>query len=90
MDPLTISLIVSGAVNILEVLIPEIEKAANKGDITPEQQSALRTFVDSFRNPKGPAFTGPEWVPSTEAPLPVAVAPAPITPVNAPEGPAVG
>lgn len=69
MEAAALAAIISGAIQILETVIPRIQAAVDKGEISTEQQSTLMAQVDAFRNPKGPAFGGPEWVPST-APTP--------------------
>ncbi len=51
--------IADGALTMLEKLAPVIAEAAKTGQITPEQQTALKARVDALRGHA--AFSGPEW-----------------------------
>ena len=56
MDPITIA---SAAIQILQAIIPYINDAVKKGQVTPEEQSALLAKIDELRS--GKAFAGKEW-----------------------------
>jgi len=49
------------ALNLIEELMPEIQLLAAKGQITPEQQMALKAKVDAVR---AFDFSGDQWKPS--------------------------
>jgi hypothetical protein len=51
----------TAALNLLEVLIPQIQQLALKGAVTPEQQTALLAKYNSLKNAGDAAFSGPEW-----------------------------
>jgi len=52
------------AIALLEKLVPMIQRAVDKGEVTVDEQAALKARIDAIR--AGTAFTGPEWKPSTD------------------------
>ena len=56
MDPITIA---SGAISILQAVIPYINEAVKKGQVTVEEQEKLMKQIDALRS--GEAFKGREW-----------------------------
>lgn len=59
MDPASTIVIANGAMLILETVLPLIKDALSKGEITIEQQAALKARIDALRDKS--AFVGPEW-----------------------------
>lgn len=51
--------IVDGTLTMLERLFPLITQMVQSGEITVEQQAALKARVDALRTPE--SFQGPEW-----------------------------
>ncbi len=49
------------ALDLLDKLMPEIQAAIARGEITPEMQQAIKTKVDAVR---AYDFSGSEWQPS--------------------------
>lgn len=58
MEELTLAV---AALQLLEKLAPVIQQRLAAGQITPEQQSVVRTQYEQFRRNHDAAFTGPEW-----------------------------
>lgn len=54
-------LALNAALALAEKLIPIIAARVQDGDITPEQQAAIRERYDALRAKGDAAFTGPEW-----------------------------
>ncbi len=52
------------ALELTEKLMPQIQAAIQKGEITPEQQAVLKARADAMRLY---AFDGPEWTPSNRS-----------------------
>lgn len=59
MNPAMILSIVTGALSILEVLAPEMQKMFASGEISAEEQAKIRARFEALRGPG--AFTGDEW-----------------------------
>lgn len=59
MDPITILAIANGAVGILEKLAPAIKTAFSSGEISLDDQKALKDRIDAIMG--SDAFSGPEW-----------------------------
>lgn len=53
MDPITIA---TGAISILQTVIPYINEAVKKGQVTPEEQASVLAKLDELRTKS--AFTG--------------------------------
>lgn len=60
MEAATIIALAEAGITLVEKLAPLIQQAVNKGEITPEQQTALDQRIAALR-PNGTAFAGPEW-----------------------------
>lgn len=56
MDPIVIA---SGAIQILQAIIPYINDAVKKGLVSPAEQAELMAKIDDLRS--GKAFQGREW-----------------------------
>jgi len=52
--------VIDGALRIMERLWPELARLGTAGEISAEDQAALRARVDRLRA-GGQAFEGPEW-----------------------------
>jgi len=61
MDPATALLIANSAITILRELSPEIMALINKGEITVEQQNALKQAIDDLKTHLHDNFSSPEW-----------------------------
>lgn len=59
MDPATIILITNAALALLDEYLPKVKEMLDSGDITPEQQAALKARIAALRSHD--AFAGPEW-----------------------------
>lgn len=51
----------NAALGLVELLIPRIKQLAQSGQISPEQQQAVRDKYNSLRKAGDAAFAGPEW-----------------------------
>lgn len=51
----------NAALALLEVLLPKIQQLTNKGEISAEDQQALKDKYLSLKNRADGQFTGPEW-----------------------------
>lgn len=60
MEPLEYIALANAAISILETLVPKVQAAVSKGEITADQQAELHKRIDGLR-PGGTAFSGPEW-----------------------------
>lgn len=60
MEPLEYIALANAAVSILETVVPKVQAAVSKGEITVDQQADLQKRIDALR-PGGAAFSGPEW-----------------------------
>lgn len=68
MDPLTAIALANAAIQVLQVLIPEIEKLANKGQVSVEQQQAVMDKYNTLRAQIiAGGFKGPEFEMSPES-----------------------
>lgn len=52
---------ITAALTVVEKLMPLVEQAAKKGDITPEQQKAVRDKYNLLKDQADRMFEGPEW-----------------------------
>jgi hypothetical protein len=52
---------VSAALTLLEFLLPKIEDAVKRGEVSPEKQKELRDRYNQLRAQGDTAFSGPEW-----------------------------
>lgn len=59
MDPITAIAAAEAAMKLVQALAPEIEAWAKKGQITVEQQLALRARYAALQEANH--FSGPEW-----------------------------
>lgn len=64
MDPATLTIVISGAVKLLQWAIPEIQKRVAAGEITAEEQAALLAEIALLRDPASTEYSGPENQPS--------------------------
>lgn len=62
MDAAGIMMIVSGALNTLQVALPELQKRAQAGEISAEDQQKVLDDLNALRDPGN--YTGPEFEPS--------------------------
>lgn len=62
--------IANGLIDLLEIVIPQVQQAAQKGQIDPDTQAKLLARIEGLRDIRGPAFAGPEWQPSQPPPPP--------------------
>lgn len=61
MDPITLISLASGAMSMVETLIPAIQKLAQSGEITKEQQQAVLEKYNALVSSGDAMFEGPEW-----------------------------
>ena len=54
-------LLINAALALAEKLIPRLAALVKSGEITPEQQQAVRDQYAALRAQADAAFTGPEW-----------------------------
>lgn len=59
MNPALILALVDGALSLIEKFSPVIKELFQKGDITVEQQKAIKDRIDALRSSE--AFVGSEW-----------------------------
>jgi hypothetical protein len=59
MEPAAIIAIIDGALLIIQKAVPAAQKMFQSGEVSAEDQAALKAKVDSIRD--GTAFSGPEW-----------------------------
>jgi hypothetical protein len=62
MDPLTMVNALNAALTLSETLLPVIQQHVQSGEITAEQQGAVRAAYDRLRTRADGQFSGPEWV----------------------------
>jgi hypothetical protein len=67
MDPLTLLALTTGAIEIADKLVAEVERRRHEGDITSAQQSTTRDRYLALRARGDAAFQGPEFEPSPVA-----------------------
>lgn len=67
MDPITALALANAGLALMEQLIPQIQEAAHRGDITVEQQAEVRRRYLSLKARAEGQFAGPEWSLSTQA-----------------------
>ena len=65
MEAAAILAIIDGATVILQTVMPELNKALQKGTVTPEQQQERVDKLNALR--LDAAFQGPEWEKSPTA-----------------------
>lgn len=59
MNPALILAAIDGALTLIEKLSPLVQQLFQKGDITIEQQKALKDRMANLNNSE--LFSGPEW-----------------------------
>jgi hypothetical protein len=67
MDPLTLLALTTGAIELADKLVAEVERRRHEGDITTAQQSTTRDRYLALRARGDAAFQGPEFEPSPVA-----------------------
>jgi hypothetical protein len=58
-EPAAILAIIDGAMLIIQKAVPAAQQLFQSGDVTAEQQAALKSKVDAIRD--GSAFSGDAW-----------------------------
>ena len=61
MDPITALATANAAIGLVELLIPQIAKLFEKGEITKEQQQEVLKNLQSLKDRAAGQFQGPEW-----------------------------
>ena len=61
MDPITILALISGAQQLVKLLVPEVQKLIASGNVSAADQAKLKAAIDSIRD--GSAFSGDAWQP---------------------------
>jgi hypothetical protein len=59
MEPAALLAIIDGALLIIQKAVPAAKELFQSGDVTAEQQAALKSRIDSIRD--GSAFSGDAW-----------------------------
>lgn len=59
MNAATILLLFNAALTMFETLAPKVQGLFKSGDVSVEEQEALKKRLNALR--KSDAFTGPEW-----------------------------
>lgn len=55
------ALAAAAALELVERLLPIIEERVKSGQVSPEDQTKLRSKYEALRAKADAAFTGPEW-----------------------------
>lgn len=61
MDPITMLAFASAGFKLAKEAVTTIREQFAKGEISEEQQEAVRAEYDSLRGQLGGEFTGPQW-----------------------------
>ncbi len=61
MNPATIIALLNAAMSMTEELLPLVTEAAQKGEISPEQQAKVLARYQSLKNRAEGQFSGLEW-----------------------------
>ena len=61
MDPITILALISGAQQLVKLLVPEVQKLLASGNVSAADQAKLKAAIDSIRD--GSAFSTDPWQP---------------------------
>lgn len=61
MDPITILSLLSGSLSLAEQLIPLVNDAVQKGQISVEDQAAVLAKYNSLKAKADGQFSGPAW-----------------------------
>lgn len=61
MDPVTILALISGAQQLVKLLVPEVQKLIASGNVSTADQAKLKAAIDGIRD--GSAFSGDAWQP---------------------------
>lgn len=64
MNPITAISLLNGAVQLALELAPIVDQYAKDGQITPEDQAAVKAKLDALRSTT--AFEAPEWKKASE------------------------
>jgi hypothetical protein len=60
MNPATLTIVISGAVKLLEWAIPEIQKRVTAGEISVPEQAQLLAQIAALRDKTSAEYAGPE------------------------------
>ena len=68
MAPLIVFNAINAGLALVEAMLPVLQKLQLSGEISVEQQKAVRAKYLSLRARADGQFSGPEWMPSSKPP----------------------